>query len=178
MIKSLAAIAALSLSSFAFAAGPVPEVVKQVDLNQYAGRWYEIASSKPIFQKDCVCTTADYTLQADNSVKVVNTCRQKTVDGALNQVEGVAKLGSAPAKLKVSFGGFESPFSNYWIVDLADDYRYAVVSSFLRDPIFILSRTPELSAEDMATIRAHLQKDGFNLLKLKPTVQEACSYTE
>jgi len=50
------------------------EVVPSVDLTRYAGRWYEIASI-PVSQQDgCRCTVAEYTLQDDGTVRVVNTC--------------------------------------------------------------------------------------------------------
>ncbi|MEP6795865.1 MAG: lipocalin family protein, partial [Saprospiraceae bacterium] len=34
------------------------ETVPSVDLNKYAGKWYEIASFPQVFQKGCQCTTA------------------------------------------------------------------------------------------------------------------------
>ena len=58
----------------------VPQTVPQVDLQRYAGLWYEIAKIPNRFQKKCAGrTTAEYTLRKDGKIKVVNRCIQ--VDG-------------------------------------------------------------------------------------------------
>lgn len=150
-----------------------PKVVDHVDLAAYQGLWYEVASTKPKFEQDCVCTTAHYEL-LDESVKVTNQCRIKRIDGELDSVIGRAVPTRNPAKLKVSFGGFQFPFSNYWIVDLAEDYRYAVVSSAFRSPIFILSRTPDIDPNDLNAIYERLQADRFDVSRIQPTMQVGC----
>jgi apolipoprotein D and lipocalin family protein len=176
MKKFLSLFAGLGLSTTSLAAGLFPAVVPELDLNQYLGRWYEVASTKPFFQKDCVCVTADYGLLDDGNVKVVNSCRKLEPKGALDVAEGKAAPTRNPAKFNVSFGGFSLPFSNYWVVDLADDYRYAVVSTAFRSPIWILSRTPELAQEDLSSIDSNLKAAGFNTDKLSDTLQIGCSY--
>src|SRR5512139_3455368 len=40
---------------------PPLEVVPSVDLERYAGKWYEIASLPVSQQEGCNCTTAEYT---------------------------------------------------------------------------------------------------------------------
>ena len=42
--------------------GDTVPVVDFVDLEQYAGKWYEISSLPTWFAKDLVCVTATYTL--------------------------------------------------------------------------------------------------------------------
>ena len=174
-ISKALAITIIGLSSpLALAASLLPETVGTLNAERYMGRWYEIASTKPSFQKDCVCVTADYALIDEKTVKVTNSCRKKTVDGALDVVVGTAGTTSEPGKFNVSFGNFRLPFSNYWVVDLADDYSYAVVSSPFRTPIWILSRTPELDREVLDGIYARLAAAGFNVEKLTPTLQQGC----
>ncbi len=124
--------------------GPPLEVVPSVDLDRYAGKWYEIARYPNWFETDCVGTTAEYTLRDDGKVTVVNTCRAQTLDGDIDRIEGVARVAdeNTNAKLKVQFFW---PFEgDYWIIDLADDYSYAVVGNPGRDFFWILSRTPTL----------------------------------
>src|SRR5690606_17296363 len=105
-----------------FSGGPVgnsaiPEPAKSVDLNRYLGRWYEIGRYEAKFQKDCEAVSADYSLNENGTIKVINTCRKNSVDGKLTTATGKAKIveGSQNAKLKVSFFG---PFyGDYWILD-------------------------------------------------------------
>ena len=179
MKMNLAAVASallFSVTSPAFA-GIFPKVVDALEVDSFLGRWYEVASTHPFFQKDCVCVTADYAVIDDKTLSVANSCRKGSPEGTLDVVEGKAKTTKNPAKLNVSFGGFQLPFSNYWVVDLADDYRYAVISTPFRTPIWILSRTPVLTQADMGGIVERLRDAKFNLKKLSLTQQNGCSYT-
>src|SRR4051812_11824343 len=104
---------ALSLGSAAAA----PKVVEGLDLASYSGRWFEVESTKPLFQKDCVCVTANYTSLDNGKIEVVNTCRKSSVDAPVSSSRGTATPSDNPAMLKVSFG-FPQLFPNYFVVDL------------------------------------------------------------
>lgn len=147
------------------------ETVQNVDLKRYAGKWYEIASFPQYFQKGCHCTTAEYTLTNDDYIIVENRCRKDSVNGKEASIKGKAFVveNSGNAKLKVQFFW---PFSGkYWIIDLADDYSYAVVSHPDRDYLWILSRTPKMDELVYQQILERLKTKGFNLDKLKLTEQ-------
>ncbi len=179
MLKKILSLAAgLTLSTASFAQGLFPSVVPNLEVSEFVGRWYQVASTNPVFQKDCVCVTADYSVIDASALRVVNTCRKVTAEGELDVVDGKALTTQNPAKLNVSFGGFSLPFSNYWVVQLADDYRYAVVSTPFRNPIWILSRTPELAQSDLDSIYSKLEATGFRTRSLSSTPQSACNYTE
>ena len=103
----------------------VPEPAKPVELAKYLGRWYEIARYEQSFQKGCEGVSADYTLRSDGMISVRNACRKPS--GKLSVANGKAKIvdPATNAKLKVSFFG---PFyGNYWVLDHADDYVWAIV---------------------------------------------------
>ena len=51
--------------------------VDQVDLQRYAGTWYEIARLPQWFQRGCYDSTATYSLNDDGTVKVVNRCQRE-----------------------------------------------------------------------------------------------------
>jgi len=109
-----------------------------VDLQRYLGRWYEIARYEQSFQKGCEGVTADYSLQPDGSISVLNRCRKP--GGKISQARGRAKLvdTATNAKLKVSFFG---PFyGDYWILDHADDYSWSIVGEPSGRYLWILHR--------------------------------------
>lgn len=151
-----------------------PQVVPELDLQRYLGTWYEVASTKPFFQRDCVCVTAKYDRRDDGKISVVNSCRKKSVTGPVQIIEGFATPSREPAKFSVSFGRLSLPFTNYWVVDLADDYSYAVVSTAFRRPIWILSRTREMAPETLARILARLKDAGFPTQAITLTTQTGC----
>ena len=144
------------------------QTVPFVDLQKYAGKWFEIASYPQRFQKGCEFTTAEYTWSEKGFVMVENRCNR---NGKISYIKGKAKVvaNSGNAKLKVSFFW---PFSgNYWVIDLADDYSYAVVSDPSMEYLWILSRTNVMTSEKLDPILSKLKAKGFDLTKLKYTRQ-------
>lgn len=116
--------------------------VAAVDLARYAGKWFEIASFPMFFQRQCVGdTSASYALGADGRVEVSNRCR---TENGFDEAKGVATVveGWGNSRLKVSFFW---PFkSDYWVMGLDNDYRWAVVGNPNRKYLWVLSRTPQL----------------------------------
>ena len=147
------------------------QTVRYVDLNKYAGKWYEIASYPQRFQKGCHCTTAEYTLSDKGYVIVENRCNRGSINGKQSYIKGKAfvEKNSGNAKLKVQFFW---PFKGkYWIIDLADDYSYAVISHPNKKYLWILSRTSKMDGTIYQQIISRLEEKGFDLSKLQATVQ-------
>ena len=143
--------------------------VAAVDLSRYIGRWYEIASIPMFFQRNCRGdTTAEYRSRADGDIDVINRCRSE--DGFI-AAEGKASAvaGSGNSRLKVSF--FWPFSSDYWIIGLDADYRWAVVGNPNRKTLWILSRTPQLAAADWQAARNAAQAQGYDLSQLRLTLQ-------
>lgn len=147
------------------------QTVDHVDLNKYAGKWYEIASYPQRFQKNCTCTTAEYTPTDEEYIIVENSCRKDSINGKQSSIKGKVFVdeNSGNSKLKVEFFW---PFrGKYWIIDLADDYSFAVVSHPNRKYLWILSRTPTMNDETYQQIINRLKEKGFDLTKLEITKQ-------
>jgi apolipoprotein D and lipocalin family protein len=147
------------------------QTVSNVDLKRYAGKWFEIASYPQFFQKGCHCTTAEYTFTDKAYVVVENRCNKGGINGKQSYIKGKAFVvkNSGNAKLKVQFFW---PFKGkYWIIDLADDYSYAVVSHPNKKYLWILSRTPKMDSKIYQQITSRLKEKGFDLSKLQLTVQ-------
>jgi apolipoprotein D and lipocalin family protein len=136
------------------------------------GTWYQVALFPNRFQKQCVSdTTASYRQLPGGAVEVTNRCR--TAEGVMDEALGLARptgtLSGAtltPAQLEVSFlpswlRWLPVGWGRYWVIQLAEDGRYAVISEPTREYLWILSRTPRLEAADEATIRARLREQGF-----------------
>ena len=148
------------------------QTVSNVDVTRYSGKWYEIASYPQRFQKGCHCTTAEYTLSPNGYLIVENRCNRGSVDGKQSYIKGKAFIeqNSGNAKLKVQF--FWPLRAKYWIIDLADDYSYAVVSHPNKKYLWILSRTPKMNDMVYEQILSKLKGKGFDLSKLQVTQQK------
>ena len=142
------------------------EVVAQVDLQRYLGKWYEIAHLPFRFENDCTDITATYSLSKDGKISVLNECLK---DGKLKQAKGKAKVvdKSTRAKLKVTFFW---PFSaDYWIIDLGKNYDYAVVGTPNRKYLWILNRTPQMDDALFSQLVESAKWKGFDVNKLIKT---------
>jgi len=147
------------------------KTVESVDLNRYAGKWYEIASFPQRFQKGCHCTFAEYTVTDKGYVKVFNSCRRDSVSGKLSSITGKAfpVKGSNNSKLKVQFFW---PFrGNYWIIELDENYSYAVVGDPGRNYLWILSRTKTMDDATYQMLLQRITEKGFDVTRLNKTVQ-------
>lgn len=155
------------------------EVVPSVDLSRYAGKWYEIARLPNRFQDHCSGNViATYVVQNDGRIKVVNACRR--TDGSIDSAEGVARLASQDgpnSKLKVRFAPAFLAFlpfvwGDYWILQLAPDYSYAVVGDPERKYLWILAREPRMDESTYSRLVAKAREDGFDVAKLLRTRQD------
>ena len=103
------------------------ETVKEVDLQRYLGKWYEIARFDHSFERGLVGATATYSMREDGKIKVLNQGYKNTLDGELSKAEGKAKLTDEPGKLKVSF--FWIFYADYYILELDANYQWALIGS-------------------------------------------------
>lgn len=148
----------------------LPEVV----VSRYLGTWYQVALFPNRFQSQCVSdTTATYAARPDGALEVLNQCR--LADGRVDAARGVARPARPiendrlrPAQMTVSFlpawlQWLPVGRGDYWVIDRAEDGRYAVVSEPTRRYLWVLSRTPVLSPEDETAIRSRLRTQHFDL---------------
>jgi apolipoprotein D and lipocalin family protein len=176
-----AAIALLGVLSSA-SASPEPvaplQPVASVEVSRYMGTWYQLALYPNRFQSQCVAdTTANYRALPDGTVEVVNRCRN--AQGLMEEAVGLARpVGTlsagilAPAQLRVTFlptwlRWLPVVWGRYWVIQLPEDYHYAVVSEPDREYLWVLSRTPQWPPGDEVAIRERLREQGFDLTRLQ-----------
>lgn len=113
--------------------------VKPFDPQKYLGKWYEIARLDYSFEKNLNNTTAEYHLNDDGSIKVINrgyNFKKQKNEKAVGKAKFVGSHDEA--KLKVSFFG---PFyAGYNVIALDPDYKYALVAGKNLKFLWLLSR--------------------------------------
>ncbi|WP_306643429.1 lipocalin family protein [Sanyastnella coralliicola] len=147
--------------------------VETLDLNRYAGKWYEVARLPNKFEDGLKCVTAEYTIKENGKVQVVNR-GVSIADGSASVSEGEAKRPNTevPGVLKVSF--FKPFYGDYYVMQLDDEYGYALVGSPDREFLWILSRTPVLPKDISSQLMQHAENEGFDLSTLIWT-EHSCS---
>lgn len=173
----IAATLTTGMSTVLQAAEPI-QAVKQVDLQQYLGKWHEVARKPLYFQNKCAYNvTAQYSLNENGNVKVDNRCY--TEDGKLKQSIGEAFVQNAPAnsKLKVSFlpkiiRWMPVARGDYWVLKADSNYQMALVGEPSKKYLWVLSRDPK---PDEAMVKSYLdyaQQIGYDLSDVIHTVQK------
>jgi len=148
-----------------------------VDLNRYAGEWFEIARFPNRFQRQCVGDVrATYSQRADGRLDVVNRCR--TAEGQ-TEARGVARVvdDRTSARLQVRFApawlSWLPVWGDYWIIGLAADYSWAVVGDPSRTYLWILARTSHLAPDAVAAATEAARTNGFDVERLVETRQQS-----
>ena len=178
MIRALLASLAIAAIASTLSAQQPLRVAESVDLNRYTGKWYEIARIPNKFQDRCAGdVVAQYTLRADSRIDVVNQCRN--ADGRIVQARGIARKGKSGnnAVLQVRFAPailsfLPSVWGDYWIIAIGPDYTWAVVGTPSRDYLWILSRTPVMSANGYAQAIEIVKGNGFDAARIVKTPQK------
>lgn len=186
-LLSLGCLSALAADTDASSAASVPapsastgalHPIATLDLPRYMGTWFEIAKYPNWFQKKCTgATQAQYRLQPDDTVQVINRCRLQ--NGVLNEAMGVARqLGAATsAQLQVRFapawlGWLPGVWGYYWVIDLDAQYQLVAVSEPKKEYLWILARTPQVDAAAYQALLQRLAGMGFDLGRLETSPQD------
>lgn len=142
-------------------------VVKKLIINKYLGKWYEIARFDHNFERGLVGVTANYSMREDGKIKVINSGYKGTLSGKYSEAIGKAKIPdpkNEPAKLKVSFFWFF--YGDYYMLELDENYQWAIVGSSSDKYLWILSRTPQIDDKLYASLLKKIEKRGYDILKL------------
>lgn len=158
----------LSVAALLASCASIPKKAKAVEnfeISKYTGVWYEIARFDFRFEKNLNNVSAQYSLNEDGTVKVLNSGYNHK-KGKWEKAKGLAKFraNKNTAKLKVSFFG---PFySGYNVIALDENYRYALVAGKNLKYLWILSRTKEIPAAVKANYLKIAEQIGYETSKL------------
>lgn len=118
-----------------------------VDLDRFVGSWFEIARLPDSQDKECVSDARATYARTDDGLRLLSLCRR--ADGSIRRSTGRAKLAddATQSRFKISYSSSALdvlPFfwSDYTIIDVADDYSTAIVGAADRKHLWLLARQP------------------------------------
>lgn len=164
-------------SDIIYKSASTPTTVDSVDLNEYAGTWYEIGRLPMYFQRKCAGdVTANYAQKDDGSgITVTNKCVSE--DGSGIVAEGLAKpVDESGSKLKVTFlpkwiRWIPVGRADYWVLARDADYKTALVGTPDKEYLWLLARSPNISQETYTKYRQIAQQQGYDLKEFTLTSQ-------
>jgi len=158
------AATSLSTASAQIEAPPIP--VQNIDIDRYSGLWHEMARyQNPMQPGGCVNPTAEYGYDDDGNVAIVNTCSDRS--GVVTSTTlATAKQTDPDGKAMFSVDYGDGQADDYWVVAIADDYSWSIVSVPQRDRLWILTREPVTGGPEMQMLVAKAKELGFEPAKL------------
>ena len=137
------------------------------NLNNYLGKWYEVARIENEFEPQMQNVTAEYTLNDDNSIKVVNS---GYINNEFKEIVGKAITTNDEHLLKVSF--FGNFYSDYRILYIDNNYQYAIIGGNSDRYLWILSRIPYIEEKILVELLDIIALNGYDRYKVKLTEQK------
>lgn len=139
------------------------EPVTDFDSQRYIGTWFEIARLDHSFERGLSNVSANYQFRADGGIDVLNK-GLSIATGEWDEAKGKAYFvgDETIGHLKVSFFG---PFFGSYVVFKLDstDYQYAYVTSYNREFLWLLSRTPMVTDTVKSDFLRTVETLGFNV---------------
>jgi lipocalin len=141
-------------------------VVKDLNIDRYLGKWYEIARFDHSFERGLVGVTAHYSMRDDGKIKVVNSGYKESLGGEKSIAIGKAKIPNPniPSQLKVSF--FWIFYGDYFVLELDKDYEWAIIGSSTDKYLWILSRKAQMDKQLYLELLNKLKARGYDTSKL------------
>lgn len=137
--------------------------VPKFDLNKYVGLWYEIARLDSPLEYGKIKVSMDYILKEDGTLKVVHTGWR---DGILHRAIGHGILADPEELWHLKIAFFLNFYTPYHILNMDEDYSYALVAGRNEKYLWILSRTPKLHSGTLNSLISEANDRGFNTSEL------------
>lgn len=168
-------VSAFLVSAFSQVVPGPPRPDTSVDLQQYAGTYYEIARIPNHLQSVCARdVTTTYTVRPDGHLDVLNRCRKE--DGTTIHVHGVGRAGGDARLVQVRFVApwrslGRRTWEDYSVLAVGPGYSYAVIGNRARTCLWILSRLPRMSPLAYRQALEITRTNGYDVERLIQTPQ-------
>lgn len=148
-----------------------PDVVKDIDLNQFCGTWYEIARLPNKHEKELVEVTSTLKRTDNGDFLIENRGYKGSRDGKSVTVKGkiVIPNHNEDGAMKVKIWWLSI---DYRVIDIdKENYQYALISTDSKKYLWILSKQPVMDPIQFNNIVSTARDKGFNVGKLEMVKQ-------
>lgn len=144
------------------------KAVKPFDINKYLGKWYEIARLDFCFEHNIDYATAEYSMDKDGSIKVINKGYNYKKHKEVEAVGRASFLNSPDeGRFKISFKG---PFcADYNVIAIDSKYKYALVTGRNHNYLWLLSKDTSIPEKIKESYLELAEDLGYNTSKIKWT---------
>lgn len=145
---------------------PVGAIVDPFEKERYMRHWNEVARLPNLIEKDLRDLTEEYSLNEDGTIKVVtrafNAFKNKPVEAT-----GTIKFKGAQTRGRLEVAYFLPIYLDYNVLDIDENYQYALVSGSGTDYLWLLSRENSMPEEMKQRFLQKAIGLGFEISKLE-----------
>ena len=170
-LRRLGLVVACLLTLGGCASSPPIRTVDYVDIERFMGDWYVIANIPTFIEEGAHNAVESYRLDDDGTIETTFTFREDGFDGELQRYEPRGFVRDDPSQAVWGMQ-FIWPFkAEYRIVYLSDDYTRTIIGRSARDYVWIMARTPQISADEYDAMLQLLDEVGYDVSKVQKVPQ-------
>ena len=165
-VAAVAGVAGIAYALWPKKKIPAGAIIDPFDKERYLGKWNEVARLPNLIEKDLRDLTEEYSLNEDGTIKVItrafNPVKNKAVEAT-----GTMKFKGQETRGQFEVAYFLPIYLDYNILDIDENYQYALVSGSGIGYLWLLSRESSMP-EEMKQRFLHKATDlGFDIGKLE-----------
>ena len=159
------------LSGCAGTRHPPLTLADRIDLERFMGDWYVIANIPTALERRAHNAVETYRLDADGTIATTFTFRDGAFDGSEKRYHprGFVRDTTSNAVWGMQFVW---PIkAEYVIVHVDEAYQQTIIGRSKRDYVWVMARTPSMPESDYARIVALLDREGYDVARIRKVPQ-------
>jgi len=147
-------------------------LVKQVDLPKFMGDWYVIAAIPTMIETESYNAIENYKLNSDGTIATTFTFYKGAFDGPFKMYEpkGFVRPNTGNALWGMQF--IWPIKAEYRIAYLDSNYQRTIIARNARDYVWIMARTPQISAAAYKEMTDLVASYGYDISTLRLVPQQ------
>jgi len=141
---------------------PPLDTVDAVDLQQFMGDWYVIASIPTWFEKKAFNPIETYDLNADGSIATTFTFNAGSADGEAKIFRATGFVQNTQTNAQWGMQFVWPIKADYRIIYLDKGYQYTVIARQKRDYVWIMARSPQIPDEKFTELQTLVAAIGYD----------------
>lgn len=142
-------------------------VAPAVDLQRFMGPWYVVGVIPTAIETEAYNAVESYALNTDGTIRTTFTFNKGALDGPRKQYN--PKGFVVPGTNNAIWGmRFVWPIKAEFVISHLDaDYSETIIARSARDYVWIMTRSPKISAERYAQLVDRVRAMGYDVAKLR-----------
>jgi apolipoprotein D and lipocalin family protein len=171
-IRTIIAMSLLSLLGACRSSHPPISTEAKVDVERFMGDWYVIANIPTSLERGAHNAVESYQLDADGSIATTFTFRDEAFDGKVKRYCPRGFVRDDPSNALWHMQFIWPIKADYRIVHVSPDYQRTIIGRQKRDNVWIMARTPQISAAEFQELSDRVAREGYDIGKLERVPQQ------